>query len=468
MSREAVIERLLAAFDDGGFLEELGRRVAIPTESQVPESFPQLDRYLREEITPELELMGYAVQIVENPVDGGGPFLIGRRIEGEDLANVVTYGHADVVRGLAGHWRADRDPWTLDIDGDKVYGRGTVDNKGQHTINMRALRAVIEERGQLGFNSIIIMETSEEIGSPGVHEFCTKYRDILAGDVLIASDGPRVAPDQPTLWLGSRGAINFDLRLTLREGGHHSGNWGGLLANPAVILANAIAAIIDRNGRIKARGIVPDSMPNSVRAALAGIEVEAGEAGPEIDPWYGEPGMTPAERVFGWNTFEVLALHAGNPDNPVNAVPPSAVANCQIRYTVDRDCDALLPALRAFLDAEGFPEIEVYESPGRSAWGATRMDFDDPWVAWTVASVERTLGAPPTVLPNIGGSLPNDAFVDILGLSTVYVPHSYPGCSQHAPNEHGLLSIFREGLAMMGGIFWDLGEAPPPRPGTGG
>ena len=156
-------------------------------------------------------------------------------------------------------------------------------------------------------------------------------------------------------------------------------------------------------------------------------------------------------------------MRVGNPDNPVNAVPSEAVANCQIRYTIDRDRDELLPALRFFLDEAGYPEIEIYESPGRSSWGATRMDGDDPWVDWTVRSIERTLGARPTVLPNIGDSLPNDAFVDILGLSTIYVPHSYAGCSQHAPNEHGLLQIFREGLAMMGGIFWDLGDRGTPK-----
>jgi acetylornithine deacetylase/succinyl-diaminopimelate desuccinylase-like protein len=189
------------------------------------------------------------------------------------------------VRGLEGLWRDGRDPWVLDINGERVYGRGVVDNKGQHTATMRALKAVIEERGHLGFNSMFIMEMSEEIGSPGVHKFCQKYREELSGDVLIASDGPRVARDTPTLWLGARGAINLDLRLQLRVGGQHSGNWGGSLANTGVIMANAISAIIDRNGHIKARGIVPEHMPNSVRAALAGIEVEPGESGPEINAW---------------------------------------------------------------------------------------------------------------------------------------------------------------------------------------
>lgn len=461
MSRDVVINALEAYFDSGEYVLELARRVAIPTESQVPGSIPQLYRYLEQEIGPELEAMGFAVQVLENPESGGGPFLIGRRIEDPSLPTVLTYGHGDVVRGLEGQWRDGRDPWVLDVDGERIYGRGVVDNKGQHTINLRALRAVIETRGRLGFNSIFMMETSEEIGSHGIHAFCEKYRDDLCADLLIASDGPRLARDKPTLFMGTRGALNFDLILELREGGHHSGNWGGLLANPGVILANAIASIIDERGRIKLRELVPERISNSVRAALAGVEVDPGDGGPGIDPDYGEPGLTPAERVFAWNTFEVLAFQTGNPDNPVNAVPPRAIAHCQIRYTTDRDRESFMPALRRHLDAHGFEKLEVRAAEGRAAWGATRLDPEHPYVQWAASSIESTLGVAPVRLPNLGGSLPNDCFADILGMPTIYVPHSYPGCSQHAPNEHGLGPLFREGLKMMGGLFWDMGEAPP-------
>ncbi|MDG1368251.1 MAG: hypothetical protein P8P85_14445, partial [Acidimicrobiales bacterium] len=89
---------------------------------------------------------------------------------------------------------------------------------------------------------------------------------------------------------------------------------------------------------------------------------------------------------------------------------------------------------------------------------ATRLDPNHPWVEWAMASVERTIGEPPTVLPNLGGSLPNDIFADLLNVPTVWVPHSYAGCSQHAPNEHLLPSIAREGLRVMTGLYWDLGE----------
>ena len=208
MSRQAVIDNLAEHFDNGAFLSDLARRIAYRTESQVAESFPNLRRYLVEEIGPALEAMGYELHLIDNPVDGGGPFLIARRIEDEKFPTVLTYGHGDVIRGLEGRWADARDPWTLDVSGERIYGRGVADNKGQHSINIAALDAVINTRGALGFNSIIMLETSEEIGSPGIHEFCDQHRHLLNADVLIASDGPRLAHDQPTLFMGTRGALN--------------------------------------------------------------------------------------------------------------------------------------------------------------------------------------------------------------------------------------------------------------------
>jgi len=94
-------------------------------------------------------------------------------------------------------------------------------------------------------------------------------------------------------------------------------------------------------------------------------------------------------------------------------------------------------------------------------FNATRLDPDHPAAQWAVASVARTAGRAPAVLPNLGGSLPNDLFAQLLGMPTIWVPHSYAGCSQHAPDEHGLAPILREGLQVMTGLFWDLGETPP-------
>lgn len=455
MSRSKAIARAEAYYDQGGFVEELRRRVAIETESQKPEQSAELWRYLRDEMEPTLAAMGYTSKILPNPTDVDCPFLIAERIEDKDAITVLTYGHGDVIRGQKDQWREGLDPFDIVIEGDKIYGRGTADNKGQHTINIAALRSVIEERGRLGFNSRIIIETGEETGSPGLGEFFKQYKDICAADVLIASDGPRLAPKRATIFMGTRGAVNFDLHVELRKGGHHSGNWGGLLADPGIILSHAIASIVDHRGQIKVPEWRPTTLTASVRKAIAGCPLESGN-GPDIDPNWGEESLTPAERVFGWNSFAVLAFTSGNPQKPVNAIAPSAHAHCQLRFVVGTDFEDVVPALQRHLAKNGFTNVEVVVAE-KGFFAATRLDPDHPWVKRVAKSVEQTTGEKPAILPNLGGSLPNDTFADILGLPTIWVPHSYSGCSQHAPNEHMLGTTAREGLQIMTGIFWDIG-----------
>ncbi|HTY68586.1 MAG TPA: M20 family metallopeptidase [Alphaproteobacteria bacterium] len=447
-------------FDEGKLLAELRRRVAHRTESQEQGRLPQLTAYLTDEIAPSIAPLGFTWQVVDNPVPGFGPFLIAERREGDGLPTVLSYGHGDVVRGYDEQWRAGLSPWNIVVEGDRWYGRGTADNKGQHTINLAALARVLETRGRLGCNVKLLIETGEETGSPGLRAICSEHREALRADVFIASDGPRLRSDLPTLFLGSRGAFNFDLSIDLREGGHHSGNWGGLLANPGTILANAIATMVDARGRILVDRLRPPPIPNSVRKALA--DIEPGEpGGPAIDRDWGEPGLTPAERVFGWNTIEVLAYRTGNPDRPVNAIPPRASAHMQLRYVVGSDWPNFIPIIREHLDRHGFRNVEARQARVEMM-PATRLDPDDPWVQWAVDSIAATTGKKPVILPNLGGSLPNDCFSDVLGLPTIWVPHSYAACSQHAPDEHLLASVARQGLLMMTGLFWDLGESGVP------
>jgi len=457
-TREEAIRSIDRYFDDGRFLADLGRRVAIPTESQNPDRTAILVQYVEGEMTESLARMGFDCKVFPNPSSKYGPLLIATRIEDPKLPTVLTYGHGDVIRGQDASWREGLDPWQVRVEGDRIYGRGTADNKGQHTINLAALEAVLAARGgKLGFNLKVLLETGEEVGSPGLKAFVEAQKDALKADVLIASDGPRLQPDRPTLFLGSRGAFNFDLIADFRAGGHHSGNWGGLISNPGLVLAHAIATIADERGSIKVPEWRPTTLTPSVRAALKGLEVSGGDDGPSIEPEWGEPGLTPAERVFGWCSFEVLAFVCGNPDRPVNAIPPRATAHCQLRYVVGVDPADILPALRRHLDRGGFQRVET-RAAREGFFPATRLDPGHPWVKWTEASVERTTGRKPAVLPNLGGSLPNDVFAHTLGMPTVWVPHSYAACSQHAPNEHLLAPVARDALRIMTGIFWDLGQ----------
>ncbi|MBL8349411.1 MAG: M20 family metallopeptidase [Burkholderiaceae bacterium] len=465
MSRAAAIAQAEAQFDSGAFFRTLAQRVACRTESQNSASAAALQDYLAAQIAPALAALGFTSTIHANPVAGAPPLLTAQRLEDPALPTVLFYGHGDVVRGHEGQWAAGRDPWTLTEAADRWYGRGAADNKAQHSINLAALAAVIGARGgRLGFNAKWLVEMGEETGSPGLAGFCAAEGDRLAADVLIASDGPRLRADRPTVFLGSRGVANFDLALNCREGGHHSGNWGGLLRNPGTVLASAIASLVDGRGVIRVQGLRPPPLPAAVRSALADITVGGSAGDPAVDLDWGEPGLSPPERVFGWNALEVLAFGCGHPAQPVNAIPPAARATLQLRFVVGTAAQRLREFVVAHLDAEGFGDIEVSE-PVMMA--ATRLDPDNAWVRLAMASLEASTGLKPALLPNLGGSLPNDVFADILGLPTVWVPHSYPACSQHAPNEHVLPALMRQGLAMTAALLWDVGEqaaALPRRP----
>ena len=460
MSRENAIEQITKYFDSGKFLQELSARVAIRSESQTPDGFPALTDYLRDEMIPCLTEMGFTCEVLPNPASddpAAWPFLLAERIENPDDITLLTYGHGDVVRGYDDEWRDGLQPWQVTVEGDFWFGRGTADNKGQHSVNLAALKTVLETRGKLGFNVKLLLEMGEEAGSPGLAEFCALNKQRLAADLFIASDGPRAGAELPTVFLGSRGSLNFDLNVKLRDGSHHSGNWGGLLSNAATRLTHAWGSLVDAKGRILVPGLLPQSLPEAVKKAVEDIPVGTGPNDPQICLDWGEPGLSPAERVFGWNTLEILSMKAGNPASPANAIPGSATLHAQIRYVVGSDSNHFLEHIKAHLLEKGFDDVEV-KAAGVVQMEATRLNPDDPWVDWILDSVARTTGKQPTLLPNLGGSLPNDCFAKTLGLPTVWIPHSYPACLQHGPNEHMLGSVAKEALQMMAGVFWELAE----------
>src|SRR5947207_607103 len=152
MTRASAISRAEAYFDSGAFKNDLSRRVAIPTESQNPERKEDLARYLSSEIAPALQKLGFKCRTLSQ-ARAKGPFLYAERIEDPALPTVLGYGHGDVIRGLDASWHPGLSPWTVTEKDGRYYGRGVVDNKGQHTINIAAQSAVLAERGKLDFNA---------------------------------------------------------------------------------------------------------------------------------------------------------------------------------------------------------------------------------------------------------------------------------------------------------------------------
>ena len=456
-TKRKALESVQRIFQDGRFADALAKRVAYRSVSGPDAKDEDLLPYYREILEPDLTEMGFHCTYLDNPVAGGSAFLLAERIESPDFLTVLTYGHGDVVPGYDDQWEAGLSPWSLTLRDGAWYGRGVADNKGQHLTNLTALREVIAAReGRLGFNLKALFELGEERSSPGLRQVCKAHAPALAADLFIASDGPRVSKDQPTLFLGSRGSAVFELSCTPRAGGLHSGNWGGIMKNPGVVLASAIASMVDGRGRILVQDLLPPPIPAPVLDALARLKVDSESLGRQIDEDWGEPGFSAAQRLLGWNSLEVLTLHAGNYAKPVNAIPPAAHAHMQLRFVVGTNWTAIEDIVRQHLDEAGYPDVQVRLVRGSPA---TRLDPASPWVSWAKDAVKDVMGEEPAVVPNLGGTVPNDVFSDILGLPTVWIPHSYPGCKQHAANEHLPLTIVEQGLAMMVSVFWELGEA---------
>lgn len=460
-NREGAVARAYRAFDDGTYLARLRELVAVPTESQIAARLPELYRYCGETVGPMLSAMGFETAVLDNPKRGAGPVMLASRIEDTAKPTVLIYGHGDVVRGLDAGWRAGLDPWKVTTESERLYGRGTADNKGQHLIAIEALGAVLQERGALGFNAKVFIETGEEVGSPGIGEFLAQHRERCAADVFIGLDGPRQTTFIPEMRLGARGGMAFDLVVKLREGAHHSGHWGGVLADPGFILAHALATLVNPKGQIQVAGWTPAKIPDSVRAACAAVVFEDLPNLPEPDPDWGEPGLNKAEKIFAWTSVVVLAFRTGHPDAPTNAVQPEARARVQVRHTVDVAAGTIIPALRRHLDERGFATVAIEPITERDVFPASRTDPADPWVRRIARSIERTAGRAPNIVPNSSGGNPSGTFMDALGVPVIWIPNSYAGCSQHAPDEHALAPLLREGLGVMAGIWWDIGDDAP-------
>jgi acetylornithine deacetylase/succinyl-diaminopimelate desuccinylase-like protein len=456
-NRETVVALARHLGGDDSFRAALADLIAFPTDATDPDA--PLQGYLAH-VAQGFAAMGFTTESYHSERH---PFLLISRIEDQNRPTILGYAHGDTVPGMAGRWAEGRDPWVLSVaqESGNWYGRGIADNKGQMLVNMTAMQAVIAARGSLGFNAHILIEMGEEIGSPGLREVCQMLKARLKAELLIASDGPRIDVATPTLFLGARGVATFRLELRRRTGGRHSGNFGGALKNPALELAHALASITDARGALQVKGWLPDGIPDAARQALAGLT----PAGGEIDADWGAQGITPAERIHAWNSAEILAFSAGDTANPVNAIPGLAEAVVQLRYVPGIADDHLGDALRAHLEAHGHGDVTITDHGPRFRASATPVDH--PSVGFVAASLAHTHGRPPVILPSLGGSLPNDIFTEVLGIPTIWVPHSYPGCSQHAPDEHLPATLFPQAASLMAGLYWDLGTASKSDLGVG-
>jgi acetylornithine deacetylase/succinyl-diaminopimelate desuccinylase-like protein len=451
--KEKAVQHATQYFDKGYFRKDLAELISVKTESQNNEC--NLENYYDQNIIPMLVKMGFKCRVMENPLSKANIILFAERIENADFNTILTYGHGDVVLGQDSCWDNGLSPYKLIEKDNRYYGRGTADNKGQHLINIKALNSLLSVQKKLGFNFKILFEMGEEIGSPGLKTFCQQNKELLKADVFIASDGPRISQKIPTIFTGSRGGINFDLSVNLRDNAHHSGNFGGILKDPSIILSHAIASITDARGQINIPEWLPTSLTPDIKEILAKLPLV--DAGFDLDPDWGQKELTMTERVFGWNSFSVLAMLSGEPEAPLNAISGHARSTCQLRFVVGTDVNKIIPALRNHLNSFGFEDVNIHESE-MTPFPATRLEMNNSWLSLITKSLENSMGSKIDLLPNLGGSLPNDSFSEVLELPTIWIPHSYAGCAQHSPNEHMSVPLARQALICMTALFADLSK----------
>ena len=451
--KEKAVQHATQYFDKGYFKKDLAELISVKTESQNNEC--NLENYYDQNIIPMLVKMGFKCRVMENPLSKANIILFAERIENADFSTILTYGHGDVVLGQDSCWDNGLSPYKLIEKDNRYYGRGTADNKGQHLINIKALNSLLSVQKKLGFNFKILFEMGEEIGSPGLKAFCQQNKELLKADVFIASDGPRISQKIPTIFTGSRGGINFDLSVNLRDNAHHSGNFGGILKDPSIILSHAIASITDARGQINIPEWLPTSLTPDIKEILAKLPLV--DAGFDLDPDWGQKELTMTERVFGWNSFSVLAMLSGEPEAPLNAISGHARSTCQLRFVVGTDVNKIIPALRNHLNSFGFEDVNIHESE-MIPFPATRLEMNNSWLSLITKSLENSMGGKIDLLPNLGGSLPNDSFSEVLELPTIWIPHSYAGCAQHSPNEHLSVPLARQALVCMTALFADLSK----------
>ena len=451
--KEKAVQHATQYFDKGYFKKDLAELISVKTESQNNEC--NLENYYDQNIIPMLVKMGFKCKVMENPLSKANIILFAERIENAEFSTILTYGHGDVVLGQDSCWDNGLSPYKLIEKDNRYYGRGTADNKGQHLINIKALYSLLSVQKKLGFNFKILFEMGEEIGSPGLKAFCQENKELLKADVFIASDGPRISQKIPTIFTGSRGGINFDLSVNLRDNAHHSGNFGGILKDPSIILSHAIASITDARGQINIPEWLPTSLTPDIKEILAKLPLV--DAGFDLDPDWGQKELTMTERVFGWNSFSVLAMLSGEPEAPLNAISGHARSTCQLRFVVGTDVNKIIPALRNHLNSFGFEDVNIHESE-MTPFPATRLEMNNSWLSLITKSLENSMGSKIDLLPNLGGSLPNDSFSEVLELPTIWIPHSYAGCAQHSPNEHLSVPLARQALICMTALFADLSK----------
>src|SRR5579863_2176133 len=324
------------------YLDELKAFLAIPSVSALPEHKGDVKR-CADWCGDEMRRIGLKhVELLETP---GFPVVYGDWLEAPGAPTILFYGHYDVqpVDPLD-LWQSP--PFEATIRDGEIYARGAADDKGQVFMHFKAIEAHMKQQSRLPVNVKVIIEGEEEVGSVNLDRFVEARREQLAADVVVISDSAMFARGVPSICYSLRGLVYCQIDLRGTSSDLHSGIFGGAVANPNMVLAQMLAQMKDRGGRIKIPGFY-----DQVRA-LEPAEREAWEGLPFNERQYrkqlgapklfGEAGYSTLERVWARPTLDVNGLLGGfTGEGAKTVIPAVAMAKVSMRLVPDQDPDVI-------------------------------------------------------------------------------------------------------------------------------
>ncbi|MFL5607934.1 MAG: dipeptidase [Gemmatimonadaceae bacterium] len=393
----------------------------------------------------------------------GHPVVVGEwRGAGAQAPTVLVYGHYDVQPA------EPLELWTSPafeptVRNGKLFARGSVDDKGQLYLHVKALEAHLKARGTLPVNVIVLAEGEEEVGSENLAPFIEKNATLLAADAVVISDSAMFAPGLPSILSSLRGLAYFQIDVQGPAQDLHSGSYGGAVVNPAMALAKILATFHEPDGRVAIPGFY-DSVkgwPAPVLSQMASLPFDeehfrAETGAPALG---GEKGFTVLERLWTRPTCEVNGLLSGYTGEGAKTVlPAKAMAKVSCRLVPGQDpveIEALMKAHVERVAAKGVT-VRVNHLHGGKPW---RADLEGPLFDAARRALAAAFGREPVVVGE-GGSIPVVGdFERILGAPVLLVGFGLPGENAHAPDEWMSVENFTKGMRAIATLWDELGAA---------
>jgi len=443
------------------YLDELKALLAIPSISALPEHAGDVRR-CAEWCVEEMRRDGlHNVRLIETP---GHPVVYGDWLDAPGAPTILFYGHYDVqpVDPL-NLWESP--PFEATIRDGEIYARGSADDKGQVFMHLKAVEAHLKQTGKLPVNIKFMLEGEEEVGSEHLDDFVRSHKSELAADVVVISDSPMFARGVPSICYGLRGLVYFQIDLRGSSTDLHSGSFGGAVANPAFVLAQMIAQMKDKSGRVKIPNFYDDVKPlqEEERNAWASLPFSEKTYRKDfgIPKVFGETGFSTLERTWARPTLEVNGLLSGFTGEGAKTVLPAvAMAKISMRLVPDQDPNKIATLFENYVRkiAPKTVELKITRMQGGKPW---MTSFDNTFVQAAGRAIEKGFGRSP-IFTREGGSIPVvSTFQEDLGLPSVLFGVGLPDENAHAPNEKLDVSNFHNGIIASAYLYEEIAKGTP-------